>query len=462
MYRKSRLKFSISILGNRLFSCISTVGFLTISAGIAHAMPTKYQTGVTIYDPALAYHSDILFSPMGEGKHLTYLINMHGDLVHQWPYVGFPPKMIDPSLMNGEKGVIGVQLSSLSANGKQAQTDVVPGQPSVFLDKTFGYVGWNNQILWKWGTSAPHGVALQHHDYDRLKDGSTLILSNLKRVIPGFGSKPVLDDVIYEVSPAGKIVWRWSALDHLDQFGFSPKQIAIIKKSHEPDVLHVNDMEVLGKNKWEENGDTRFAPDNILISSRNGNFTVIIDRKTGNVVWRIGPNYPRRQAAGLGPDKLPRPIDQISGQHGGYMIPEGLPGAGDILMLDNQGEAGFPHAPLSVLAGSRVLEINPVTKQIVWEYNARDSGNMAFSFYTPFIGNAQRLPNGNTLIDEGIDGRFFQVTPEGKIVWEYVSPYLGRGPGAPIAGRPPVMSNWVYRVQSVPYSWVPHDTQATQ
>ena len=35
----------------------------------------------------------------------------------------------------------------------------------------------------------------------------------------------------------------------------------------------------------------------------------------------------------------------------------------------------------------------------------------------------QRLPNGNTLITEGSDGRVFEVTPDHKIVWEFVSPY---------------------------------------
>jgi hypothetical protein len=38
---------------------------------------------------------------------------------------------------------------------------------------------------------------------------------------------------------------------------------------------------------------------------------------------------------------------------------------------------------------------------------------------------AQRLENGNTLICQGRDGRFFEVTPEGEIVWEYWTPYSG-------------------------------------
>jgi len=47
------------------------------------------------------------------------------------------------------------------------------------------------------------------------------------------------------------------------------------------------------------------------------------------------------------------------------------------------------------------------------------------SFYSDRISNAQRLPNGNTLINEGRFGRFFEVTPAGEVVWEYVNPYFG-------------------------------------
>lgn len=41
---------------------------------------------------------------------------------------------------------------------------------------------------------------------------------------------------------------------------------------------------------------------------------------------------------------------------------------------------------------------------------------------------ARRLPNGNTLITDGFFGRMFQVTPEGEVVWEYITPYFSDGP----------------------------------
>ena len=70
---------------------------------------------------------------------------------------------------------------------------------------------------------------------------------------------------------------------------------------------------------------------------------------------------------------------------------------------------------------TRVIEIDPATKAIVWKFQEPRVAD----FFSPRLSNAQRLPNGNTLINEGWFGRFFAVTPEGEIVWEYVNPYYG-------------------------------------
>ena len=55
----------------------------------------------------------------------------------------------------------------------------------------------------------------------------------------------------------------------------------------------------------------------------------------------------------------------------------------------------------------------------LWSYMAPDK----YSFYSAFISGAQRLKNGNTLITSGAKGRFIEVTPDHKIVWEYWNPY---------------------------------------
>ena len=77
-----------------------------------------------------------------------------------------------------------------------------------------------------------------------------------------------------------------------------------------------------------------------------------------------------------------------------------------------------------------------------------------------------RLPNGNTLITEGMHGRIFQVTPSGAVVWEYLTPYEYYA----VAGEPevkvptvdgvdrPTLTRMIYRSQAVPFEWVPADT----
>ena len=68
---------------------------------------------------------------------------------------------------------------------------------------------------------------------------------------------------------------------------------------------------------------------------------------------------------------------------------------------------------------SRVIELDPIEEEIVWEYRASPPED----FYSRSKGSAQRLPNGNTLIADSDNGRAFEVTLEGDVVWEYVNPH---------------------------------------
>jgi hypothetical protein len=95
---------------------------------------------------------------------------------------------------------------------------------------------------------------------------------------------------------------------------------------------------------------------------------------------------------------------------------------GQLLVFDNMGHQGF----------SRVVEFDPLARELTWQY----AGDPPESLFSIFSGSAQRLPGGNTLICNGVDGRVFEVTPKGKVVWDYRNPY-GREPDAPAGGAPP-------------------------
>lgn len=433
------------IVGTALSAPIFGAAAVALHSASVRAEPSIFPTGVTRYDPTRAYNSFILFRGADD---VTHLIDMNGNEVHRWDYPGFPSGIIDPALTGGKRGHVLVELSTM----KQDDPAMFKGLPFIYRNKSIGELDWSGKVVWQWGSNAPGGAAQQHHDWARLPNGNTLVLSVVVHPLPGFTLSKLVDEAIYEVTSNGDIAWRWIAGDHLDEFGWTPQELALVRASKQINYLTFNDMKPVGQNHWFDAGDARFNPDNIIVGSRAANFVAIIDKKTGKIVWRLGPDYP---PAKPGPRKLPAPVDQISGQHDPQIIPKGLPGAGNLLLLDDQGEAGYPPAPLGFgpARGSRVLEIDPVKKQIVWEYGATDSGQAGWTFDTSFIGDVRRLPNGNTFIDEGMNGRFFQVTPAGEIVWEYVSPDLGKAPFGP--GGKKIVTNWVYRGQPVPYDWVP-------
>jgi len=430
---------------------LASIMLLVILSAFVMKGPRTFPTGVTVYKPEKAYNSFTLFSAR-DGK--THLIDMNGSDVHQWSYVGQPAEFLDPAVVNGKLGHVILQLE----NGTGS-----------FDNKVIGELDWDGKVIWQWGKQAPGGEAQQHHDQYRLANGNTIILAHKKSNL--FEYTNLTDDVIYEVTPKGEVVWKWISTEHIGEFGFTEESLTYLKKKlaqsekagRSNDYLHINAMHVLGENKWYKAGDKRFHPDNIIFDSRNANFVAIIDKQSGKIVWRLGPDFP--ESAG---NNVPRAVDQIVGQHDAHLIAEGLPGAGNLLLFDNQGSAGYP--PVSTRSYSRILEINPVTQEIVWEYRGGKSKRTDRSFFSSYISNSRRLPNGNTFINEGMNGRFFQVTPSGEIVWEYVCPIIKRSVSEKADDsyaegkeeEQEVFENTVYRAQPVPYEWAPKGTPRTE
>jgi outer membrane protein assembly factor BamB len=260
------------------------------------------------------------------------------------------------------------------------------------------------------------------------------------------GATVLEDDRIIEVAPDGKLLWEWVASDHIDEMRFDAdarKAIATPAAGGRGGAynwLHLNSATYVGPNRFFDSGDKRFAPENIIVSSREASLVAIIARD-GSIVWQLGPDY------SASPEM--RAIRQVIGQHHAHFIPKGLPGAGNVMIFDNGGASGYGSprsialngAGIYVRTTSRVLEIDPVTLKLVWSYTAP-------TFFATNISGAQRLQNGNTLITEGPTGRLFEVTTDGAIVWEYIHPPTGNGNGKGA-------SNSVYRSYRLPYGWIP-------
>jgi outer membrane protein assembly factor BamB len=365
---------------------------LPVSETTVFAYPTVYPRGTTINKQAKVYKGYTIFvsSPLNR----VLLINMKGKVEHYWEVPGFVFIEVKP-LSNGNILAIG---SYVSQKGKENRI-------LVELD-------WNSNIVWEFSA-----LSDPHHDYERLENGNTLILYLQDIFEPTISNKQITDDYIVEVDPSGQIVWEWYTYQHFSELEFSPETAQLIYETG-GDWAHTNSIQSLPDNML---GDTRFKKGNILVSQRNTNTLFVIDKDSGQIVWKIGPEN-----------------NHTIGQHNANMIEMGIGGEGRILVFDNGGVSGYPSL---YRLHSKVVEIDPLSAQIVDEYDAYDSGLFHHTFFSAFVGGAQRLPNNNTLICEGLNGRLFEVTSSGEIVWEYISPY-GKGPSV------------IYRAYRVDPSWI--------
>ncbi|MFV0436435.1 MAG: aryl-sulfate sulfotransferase [Desulfopila sp.] len=443
---------------------------LCISQSVLSA-PTVFPTGTTIYNPDKAWSGYTVFPAAGQQG--CVLIDMNGNVVKFW---------------KGLKGEPGPN-KMLPGGFVYGALDIRPGYQD-YVDLSL--IDWDGNIVWQFNkaekVTGPDGnsqwMARQHHDFqhegnpvgyyapgaDFKKNGNRLILTHTTLTNPDISDKTLEDDRIIEVNHAGEIVWEWKASDHFAEFGFSEAAKKAIHDNpnynprHESgDWFHINNMNWVGPNTWFDQGDERFAPDNIIIDGRETNILAIIDKKSGKIVWQLGPDYTASPEL--------RKLGQIIGQHHVHIIPKGLPGEGNMMIFDNGGAAGYGAANSQAPGGypaerrdfSRVLEINPITLEIVWQLDAGKLGYFSKyekdKFFSSYISSAQRLANGNTLICEGSNGHFIEVTPDYEVVWDYVSPYFV---AAPQAREDLKHWNMVYRAYRVPYEWVPQLTKPTE
>jgi hypothetical protein len=415
-----------------------------LCAALIWAAPSVFPTGTTLYDPAKAWNGYTVLSPLG--TQAAIVIDMNGNVVKRWEgynnSAGGPARVLPGGVIVGAAGANPPRQESLE-----------------LVQKDF-----DGKVLWQFDhaeqIAGMKWSARQHHDWQRedfpagyyapgvapSTGANTLVLTHTNHVQAKVSAANLEDDRILEVSWDGKIVWEWIASDHVDDFKFSAearKAMAGASGANAArgsfDWLHVNSATYVGPNHWFDEGDKRFAPNNVIISSREASLLAIVARD-GSIVWQIGPDF--------GASAELRAIRQIIGQHHAHFIPKGLPGAGNLMVFDNGGASGYGAPTSNALNGtgifarptSRVLEIDPVTLKLVWSYTSP-------TFFATNISGAQRLVNGNTLVTEGPDGRIFEVTREGGIVWEYLNPLFT---GA--AARP---TNSVYRAYRVPYEWIP-------
>ena len=252
-------------------------------------------------------------------------------------------------------------------------------------------------------------------------------------------------DKIIEVEPIGRyeyeIVWEWHVWDHLIQ-DFDPEKENYGQVADHPELIDLNFG--VSKADWTHVNSVEYDEDldQILLCSRELDEIWIIDHSTtteeaaghsggrygkgGDLLYRWG--NPQTYRAGDEDDQ------QLFTPHNANWIESDCPGAGNILVYNNKNEIEDETHP-SLKFYSSVIEIIPPLNfngnyykigasygpnKPTWLYYREDDPH---DFYSYHLSSAQRLPNGNTLICEGAKGKFFEVTPEKGIVWEYTNPY---------------------------------------
>jgi len=226
----------------------------------------------------------------------------------------------------------------------------------------------------------------EHHDLDIADDGNIYVLSQEERILPRINNgKPILDDLIIVLDAEGNEIRSISIMECFWNSNYAGElDDAVMYKNFRKHrkVLYANSLELFdGKLAYKS---TLFRKGNALISLRRLNAIAIVDLEKETIVWKLSHLWRKQHAPTL--------LDN-----------------GNILIFDNL----YNKKKLS-----RVLEINPFTQEIMWEYVDENK-----KFFSAGLGSQHRLPNGNTLIIESMRGRAFEVTRDHQIAWEFFNPH---------------------------------------
>ena len=390
----------------------------------------------------------------------AYLINNCGEVVNEWNSSYLPGSSVY-LLPNGNLLRAG-RLDDGSSNiGFGGQGGIIE------------LFDWDGNIIWSYTYSS--NQFRQHHDVYPLPNGNVLILA--ATVVTGadaiqLGRDPALlpdgelyNEQIIEVEPIlgttnGNIVWEWNIIDHLIQ-DFDNTKLNFGVVGDHPEKLDINFINNgSGGNNWLHVNSIQYNEerDQITLSARRVSEIWVIDHSTttaeaatgsggtygkgGDFLYRWGNPQAYRQ--GTEADRT------LFGQHTPYFIPDGLPNEDKIILFNN----GFQRTP----EFSQVDIISPPETSLgVFEYNTgtaygplapdytySEPGADPSDFYSVIVSNAQQLPNGNILVNEGNQGYFFELDTNDNKVWEYVNP-INNSTGASTAQNNSATGNLVFR-----------------
>ena len=366
---------------------------------------SSYPTGVTIdtpgqVQPGVTIEISDYKAYQSQAAQEIRVRSQNGSLVHTWtsPLAGWNVGELAKPLSNGHV------LAFLYDMSRPSRRMVVE-------------MDWDGNLLWSFTPNDPRIDLIG--DFQRQNNGQTIITAKRMVRAPmlaepgptpanlvagrGLTSGKYYDDLILRVGATGELLDMWSTLEHVDQLALGENTLANIAKlpgNGPKDVFKMNSVQAMPPNTLA-GSNPAFSAGNWLVSYAGINRVVIVEPSSGQVVW-IMPYT-------------------LTGPFHARMIPQSLPGGGNILLFDSGAESGYPTV---CRVWSQIVEFDPATSSVVWTYDTWNTSpnNSAFrhTFFSQGQGGMQRLANGNTLITDGDWGRVFEITPGETIVWEFM------------------------------------------
>ena len=260
------------------------------------------------------------------------------------------------------------------------------GSGYIALDQTFAEVD---------SFYAVHGYDTDFHELKILDNGHYLLIGlrqekiNLSEYFPGGNPNAwIQESAIQEFTEKGELVFLWRPWDHFDIADLEIEDVTL------PGVRypHMNALDI-------------DADGHFLLSSRHLGEITKIHRQTGDIIWRLGGMHNQFTFVN-------DPLNGFSEQHDIQAL-----GKNRYLLFDN----GNLHQPPLSRAVEYELDTEKRTATLVWQF--RDAPDK----YASWMGNAQRLANGNTLINWARSHlpKPTEVDPQGNKTFEmqFIEPY---------------------------------------
>jgi hypothetical protein len=234
---------------------------------------------------------------------------------------------------------------------------------------------------------AMNGRTMDLHEFQLTPDGRALFTCTPHTAtvdvssLGGPSSAQALESIFQEVDVAGgRLIREWRSLDHIPAAETYRTTFAPL------DYLHLNSIDVL------PDGD-------LLVSARNTWALYKLDRRSGDVVWRLGG---KRSDFDMGPGA------QFAWQHDARRVADG-----QVTLFDD----GF----------DGVTRSHPVSRGLILGLSGRTVGvRRSYShpagLLTSGMGNAQLLDDGHMILGFGDDPYSTEFAPDGSVVSQLLMP----------------------------------------